>query len=96
MRKPKKFPRLRALKRKAPKVPDLTCPIIDDAISIIDNGYDLETKTFLLKKKHVADFKKRMEEIRSANDTLRDSGRYWYEKTKDLIEPESDIDYENY
>ncbi len=83
---------MRGLKRKAPRVPDLTCPIIDDAIEKIDKSYD--GKKFVLSKRDVAYFKKRMEEIRSANDNLRDSGRYWYEQTRDLIEPNDITTYD--
>lgn len=92
MARKKKKISMRSLKRKAPKVPDLTCPIIDDAIEKIDKSYD--GKKFVLSKRDVSYFKKRMEEIRSANDGLRDSGRYWYEKTREIIEPDSMIDYE--
>ena len=93
MRRAKKIKlTLRSLKRKAPKVPDLTCPIIDDVIGKIDQN--LNNKFCTLKKNEVRYIKKRMEEIRSANDKLRDSGRYWYDKTREIIEPDSMIDYE--
>lgn len=93
MRKTKKFPRLSALKRKAPKVPDLTCPIIDDVIENVENKWN--GKTFSLKKREFQTFKKRMEEIRSANDGLRDSGRYWYDQTREIIDPTNCVDYES-
>lgn len=92
-RKKKQKISMRALKRKAPKVPDLTCPIIDDVISSIDRCED--GKIYTLKKSEVKYIKKRMEEIRSANNGLRDSGRYWYEKTREIIEPDSMVDYES-
>jgi len=85
---------MRALKRKAPKVPELTCPLIDDVIAIVDRGGGSMSKRYTLKKSDVRSIKKRMEEIRAANDRLRDSGRYWYEKTKEIVEPESMVDYE--
>jgi len=91
-RKKKQKISMRALKRKAPKVPDLTCPIIDDVISSIERG--VNGKVYTLKKSEVRTIKKKIEKIRSANDSLRDSGRYWYEKTREIIEPDSMIEYE--
>ena len=91
-KKPKK-PTIKQLKKKAPKVPDLTCPMIDHAINHVENTWDGK-KYYSLTKRELNYFKKRMEEIRSANDGLRDSGRYWYEKTRDIIDPDSNLDYE--
>ncbi len=55
----KKKNTLSSLKKKAPKVPPLTC----------------------IKK----DVVKKLEHLRDANEKLRDSGIYWYEKLKHLL-----------
>lgn len=71
-------PKLRTLKRKAPKIPDFTCPDIDDIINFIE---DLD----VLKRGQLYKFKRGMEKLRNSNDKLRDSGIYWYEELKKLL-----------
>jgi hypothetical protein len=71
-------PNLKTLKKKAPKIPDFTCPDIDHIISYVE---DKE----LLNRTQLAYFKRRMEKLRDANDKLRDSGIYWYERIKELL-----------
>jgi hypothetical protein len=71
-------PKLSTLKRKAPKVPDFTCPDIDNIINYIDN-------LDVLKRGQLYKFKRGMEKLRNSNDKLRDSGIYWYEELKKLL-----------
>jgi hypothetical protein len=71
-------PNLKTLKKKAPKIPDFTCPDIDHIISYVE---DKE----LLNRTQLAYFKRRMEKLRDANDKLRDSGIYWYEEIKKIL-----------
>lgn len=71
-------PKLRTLKRKAPKIPDFTCPDIDNIINYIDN-------LDVLKRGQLYKFKRGMEKLRNSNDKLRDSGIYWYEEVKKLL-----------
>ena len=71
-------PKLRTLKRKAPKIPDFTCPDIDNIINYIDN-------LNVLKRGQLYKFKRGMEKLRNSNDKLRDSGIYWYEEVKKLL-----------
>lgn len=71
-------PSLKTLKKKAPKIPDFTCPDIDHIINYIENK-DLLNRTSL------AYFKRRMEKLRTSNERLRDSGIYWYEEIKKLL-----------
>ena len=71
-------PKLSTLKRKAPKIPDFTCPDIDDIINYIENKE-------LLNRTQLAYFKRRMEKLRNSNDKLRDSGIYWYEEIKKIL-----------
>lgn len=87
-RKPKK-PTIKQLRKQAPKVPDLTCPMIDDAINKVESSFNIGSKKYTMSKKEVAKFKKVMEEIREANDKLRESGRFWYEQMRDLVEPDN-------
>lgn len=67
------------LKKKAPKVPDYTCPIIDDVL--------VRVEKFQQSDRVISDYqwkliKKRMEQLRHDNDTLRESGMYWYDVAK--------------
>lgn len=71
-------PKLSTLKRKAPKIPDFTCPDIDDIINYIENKDKLN-------RTQLAYFKRRMEKLRNSNDRLRDSGIYWYEEIKKIL-----------
>jgi len=71
-------PNLKTLKKKAPKIPDFTCPDIDHIISYIEDKD-------LLNRTQLAYFKRRMEKLRDSNDILRDGGIYWYEEIKKLL-----------
>ena len=82
MGKKKQKLNLQSLKRTAPKVPDFTCVKIDKVISKLET---LVEKKKLLNKKELKTLTRRLEELRSANDSLRDSGVYWYEKLKQLL-----------
>ena len=73
-----KKPNLKTLKKKAPKIPDFTCPDIDHIINYIENKD-------LLNRTQLAYFKRRMEKLRDSNDKLRDGGIYWYEEIKKLL-----------
>ena len=80
-KKPKKIT-LTSLRKKAPKIPDFTCVSIDNVISKLEK---LVERKKALDKKQLKDLTKRLEKLRSANERLRDSGIYWYEKLKLLI-----------
>ena len=71
-------PNLKTLKKKAPKIPDFTCPDIDHIISYVEDKD-------LLNRTQLAYFKRRMEKLRDANDKLRESGIYWYEEIKKIL-----------
>jgi hypothetical protein len=75
----KRKPNFKTLKKKAPKIPDFTCPDIDHIISYVEDKD-------LLNRTQLAYFKRRMEKLRNSNDKLRDSGIYWYDITKDLLD----------
>ena len=72
-------PNLKTLKKKAPKIPDFTCPDIDHIISYVEDKD-------LLNRTQLAYFKRRMEKLRDANDILRDGGIYWYEEVKKILD----------
>ena len=68
------------LKQRAPKVPDYTCPQIDDVLARIEK---IKEKQALSKYQHDI-IMRRMEALRKANDALRESGIYWYEIAKQI------------
>ena len=74
----RKKPNLKTLKKKAPKIPDFTCPDVDHIISYVEDKD-------LLNRTQLAYFKRRMEKLRTSNEKLRDSGIYWYEEIKKLL-----------
>jgi FtsZ-binding cell division protein ZapB len=80
-KKPKKIT-ISSLKKKAPKVPPLTCIKIDNVISKLEKIVERK-KT--LDKKQQKDLVKKLETLREANESLRDGGIYWYEKLKHLL-----------
>ena len=71
-------PNLKTLKKKAPKIPDFTCPDIDHIITYVEDKD-------LLNRSQLAYFKRRMEKLRDANDKLREGGIYWYEEIKKIL-----------
>ena len=80
-KKPKKLT-LTSLRKKAPKIPSHTCVSIDNVIEKLEK---LVERKKALDKKQLKDLTKRLEKLRSTNERLRDSGIYWYEKLKLLI-----------
>lgn len=57
-------------KRQAPPVPDNTCPIIDKIQQGIDD---------LISGRNAE-----LEDVRKANEQLRESGHYWHETAKEM------------
>ena len=80
-KQPKKIT-LGSLKKKAPKIPNHTCVSIDNVIGKLEK---LVERKKALDKKSLKDLTKRLEKLRSANENLRESGIYWYEKLKLLL-----------
>ena len=74
---PRSNPILVKLKRKAPRIPDFTCPEIDWII-------DQLTTLNLPVTKHNR-LRRSLERLRKANESLRDSGEYWYEVVKSWL-----------
>ena len=80
-KQPKKLT-LTSLRKKAPKIPDYTCVSIDKVIDKLEKTVE---KSKALNKKELKELTKRLEKLRSANENLRESGIYWYEKLKLLL-----------
>lgn len=70
------------IRKKAPRVPDITCPQIDKVLDIIDKAQEKSRPLTRAKHKQV---ERIMEQLRSANDALRESGRYWHDACKDTL-----------
>ena len=70
------------IRKKAPKVPDITCPQIDKVLDIIDKAQEKSRPLTQAKHKQI---ERIMEQLRSANDALRESGRYWHDACKDTV-----------
>ena len=62
-------------KLKAPKVPDITCPIIDDVIRGLET---LRDEGKIINKTNTKSIMRKLEKIRTANELLRSGGEYWY------------------
>ena len=68
------------IRKKAPKVPDITCPAIDDVLNQLEKLVGRE----LTDRKYKA-FERKLEKLRIANEKLRDSGKYWHDACKDTV-----------
>ena len=66
-------------------VPPLTCPHIDRVIELVESIINLskepETSSDILER-YKDIIVTEMELIRTSNDELRESGKYWYEQSK--------------
>ena len=68
------------IRRKAPKVPDITCPAIDDVLNQLEKQIGREFKHSKFRS-----IERKMEKLRKANEQLRDSGKYWHDACKDSV-----------
>ena len=68
------------IRKKAPKVPDITCPGIDSILNKLENlvGKNLNKTQFKL-------IEKKIERLRRANEQLRESGVYWHDTCKETV-----------
>ena len=67
-------------RRKAPKVPDITCPAIDDILNQLEKQIDKEFRHSKFRS-----IERKMEKLRKANEKLRESGVYWHDACKDAV-----------
>ena len=68
------------VRKKAPKVPNITCPAIDDVLNQLEKCIGKEFKPSKFKA-----IENKMNKLRSANEALRDSGIYWHDACKESI-----------
>ena len=68
------------IRKKAPKVPDITCPAIDEVLNQLEKLIDKEFKPSKFKA-----VERKMEKLRTANEKLRDSGKYWHDACKEAV-----------
>jgi hypothetical protein len=68
------------IRKKAPKVPDITCPDIDAILNRLEKlvGRDLTKAQFRI-------IERKMERLRTSNEKLRESGVYWHDACKDTV-----------
>ena len=68
------------IRKKAPKVPDITCPNIDAILNRLEKlvGRDLTKAQFKI-------IERRLEKLRTAKEQLRESGIYWHDACKDTV-----------
>ena len=74
----KKFT-LYKLKTRAPKIPEYSCPVIDEIIADLSTDPNMTAKKF-------TNVKRKLNRLRNQNTQLRSSGVYWYEIVKKILE----------
>jgi len=70
------------MKKRAPKVPDITCPDIDSVITRLEKHLNTNAVYTEFRHKQIV---KILEKLRTANENLRDSGQYWYGLAKEHL-----------
>ena len=68
------------IRKKAPKVPDITCPAIDDLLNKLEKIINKN-----LTKSQFKIMERKMERLRQANEKLRESGIYWHDACKETV-----------
>ena len=70
------------LKKRAPKIPDYTCTEIDNVIDRLEKIQDSKKFSKLTLKILI----RKLERLRRSNESLRESGIYWYNRCKNLLD----------
>ena len=70
---------LKKLKARAPKIPEYSCPLIDEIIADLSTDPDIKASKF-------TKVRKKLNQLRKQNTQLRSSGVYWYETVKKILE----------
>ena len=68
------------IRKKAPKVPEITCPAIDDILTQLEKQIGKE-----FKKTKFNSVEKKMEKLRKQNEQLRECGVYWHDACKEAV-----------
>jgi len=71
------------IRKKAPRVPDITCPAIDEVLSKLDLLSNTTKRLTTAQNKQAA---RKLEKLRDANSALRDSGQYWHDACREVID----------
>ena len=68
------------IRKKAPKVPDITCPDIDSVLNRLEKlvGRDLTNAQYKI-------IERKMEKLRISNEQLRESGVYWHKACRETV-----------
>ena len=69
------------IRKKAPKVPDLTCPSIDDLLTRLEKSIGGKPLTPAKYKM----YERQLEKLRKSNEQLRESGIYWHDQCKEVV-----------
>jgi|TARA_Y100000992_G_C21070601_1_gene398520 hypothetical protein len=67
------------LRTRAPKIPEYSCPVIDEIIADLSTDPNMTAKKF-------TNVKRKLNRLRKQNTQLRSSGVYWYEIVKKILE----------
>lgn len=70
---------LKKLKTRAPKIPEYSCPLIDEIIADLSTDPNIRSNKFIK-------VRKKLNQLRKQNTQLRSSGVYWYEMVKKILE----------
>jgi len=70
------------IRKRAPRVPDITCPAIDDVLNRLEK---LSNTTKMLTTAQYKVLANKMERLRTANEQLRESGIYWHNACEEVI-----------
>jgi|TARA_B100002051_G_C16467484_1_gene501551 hypothetical protein len=68
------------IRKRAPKVPDITCPAIDDVLNQLEKQIGRE-----LKQSKFNSIERKLDKLRDANEKLRDSGKFWHDECKEAV-----------
>ena len=70
---------IKKLKTRAPKIPEDSCPLIDEIIADLSTDPNIRSSKFIK-------VRKKLNQLRKQNTQLRSSGVYWYETVKKILE----------
>ena len=79
-RKKKKPTYWSMIRKKAPKVPDITCPDIDSVLNRLEKVVGKA-----LTKAQYKIIERKMEKLRISNEQLRESGVYWHKACRETV-----------
>ena len=69
-----------SIRKKAPKVPDITCPDIDWVVNHLEKAIGKSITQTKFKR-----IERKMEVLRTTNEQLRESGVYWHDACKEAV-----------